>query len=528
MNSESNRTFLAIDLKSFYASVECSMRNVDALTTNLLVADSSRTEKTICLAVTPSLKSYGIPGRIRLFDVVRKVKEINTERLRRAIRLGCVSRGPDGEYHFSGVSVDARELAADPSLELGYIVAPPRMKLYEDISTRIFSIYMKYISDEDMHVYSIDECFMDVTGYLKTYGMNARELAMTIIRDVLYNTGITATAGIGTNMYLAKIAMDIVAKHVPADRNGVRIAELDERSYREQLWTHRPLTDFWRLGHGIARRLEKLGCHTMGDIARLSLKSEDLLFKAFGISAELLIDHAWGWEPTVISEIKSYHPESNSLSSGQVLSEACSTGKARLIVREMTELLTLDLVRKKLVTRKIELTVCYDRESLVLKHAGCTVRDSVFRIASTGKVYTGDLAVDFYGRIIPKHAHGTADLDRWTGSTRRIADAMMELYDRIVHPDMLIRRMYVVAVGLIREKDIPAESPVQLDLFTDYEKLSRLEEAAAAADIREKRLQEASLHIQERFGKNAMLKGMNLDEGGTTIQRNGQVGGHRA
>ena len=528
MNDKSNRTFVAIDLKSFYASVECSIRNVDTLTTNLLVADSSRTEKTICLAVTPSLKSYGIPGRIRLFDVVRKVKEINAERLRRAIRLGCVSRGPDGEYHFSGVSVDARELAADPSLELGYIVAPPRMKLYEDISTRIFSIYMKYISDEDIHVYSVDECFMDVTGYLKTYGMNARELSMTMIRDVLYNTGITATAGIGTNMYLAKIAMDIVAKHVPADQNGVRIAELDERSYRELLWTHRPLTDFWRLGHGIARRLEKLGCHTMGDIARLSLKNEDLLFKAFGIGAELLIDHAWGWEPTVISEINSYRPESNSLSSGQVLSEAYSTGNARLIVREMTELLTLDLVRKKLVTRKIELTVCYDRESLVLKHAGRTVRDSVFLIASTGKVYAGDLAVDFYGRIIPKHAHGTANLDRWTSSTRRIADAMMELYDRIVHPDMLIRRMYVVAVGLIREKDIPAESPVQLDLFTDYEELSRLEEEAAAEDVREKRLQEAALHIQERFGKNAMLKGMNLDEGGTTIQRNGQVGGHRA
>lgn len=522
------RTYIAIDLKSFYASVECSVRNLDALSTNLVVADSSRTEKTICLAVTPSLKAYGIPGRVRLFDVVRKVKEINAERLRSAIRQGKAVRGPDGAYHFSGVSADARELAADPSLELGYIVAPPRMKLYENISTKIFSIYMKYISDEDIHVYSIDECFMDVTGYLETYAMNARELAMTMIRDVLYNTGITATAGIGTNMYLAKVAMDIVAKHVPADRDGVRIAELDETRYRELLWCHQPLTDFWRVGHGIARRLEKLGCHTMGDVARMSLNNEDLLYKAFGINAELLIDHAWGWEPTVIREIKTYRPESNSLSSGQVLSEAYDVRKSRLIVREMTDLLTLDLVRKKLVTRKMELTVCYDRESLQVKHEGCTVQDTVFQVASTGAVYTGPLAVDFYGRVIPKHAHGTANLERWTSSTRCIGEAILDLYDRIVSPDLLIRRIYVVAAGLIREQDIPAEGPVQLDLFTDYEELSRRKEAAAAEDAREKRLQEAALSIQERFGKNAMIKGMNLEEGGTTIQRNGQVGGHRA
>ncbi len=526
MNSQ--RTYIAIDLKSFYASVECSVRSLDALSTNLVVADSSRTEKTICLAVTPSLKAYGIPGRVRLFDVVRKVKEINADRLRNAIRLGKVPRGPDGAYHFTGVSADARELAADPSLELGYIVAPPRMKLYEQISTKIFSIYMKYISDEDIHVYSIDECFMDVTGYLKTYGMSARELAMTMIRDVLYNTGITATAGVGTNMYLAKVAMDIVAKHVPADRDGVRIAELDEKSYRELLWCHKPLTDFWRVGHGIARRLEKLGCYTMGDVARLSLKNEDLLYKAFGINAELLIDHAWGWEPTVIAEIKSYRPESNSLSSGQVLSEAYDARKGRLIVREMTDLLTLDLVRKKLVTRRMELTVCYDRESLKIKHEGRTVQDTVFQVASTGAVYTGALAVDFYGRVIPKHAHGTAALDRWTSSTRRIGEAVMALYDRIVSPDLLIRRVYVVAAGLIREKDVPAEGPLQLDLFTDYEELTRRKEAEAASDAREKRLQEAALSIRDRFGKNAMLKGMNLEEGGTTVQRNGQVGGHRA
>ena len=528
MNCELNRTYIAIDLKSFYASVECADRGLDALSVNLIVADSARTEKTICLAVTPSLKAYGIPGRVRLFDVVRKVKEINAERLRTAIRLGKISCGTDGQYRFSGVSADARELAADPSLELGYIVAPPRMKLYEQVSTRIFSIYMKYISDEDIHVYSIDECFLDVTGYLKTYGMTAHDLAMTMIRDVLYNTGITATAGIGTNMYLAKVAMDIVAKHVPADRDGVRIAELDETRYRELLWCHKPLTDFWRVGHGIARRLEKLGCHTMGDIARMSVHSEGLLYKAFGINAELLIDHAWGWEPTVISEIKTYRPESNSLSSGQVLSEACDARKGRLIVREMTDLLTLDLVRKKLVTRKLELTVCYDRESLQVRYEGHSVQDTVFQVASTGAVWTGDLAVDFYGRVVPKHAHGTGNLDRWTSSTRRIGDAMMALYDRIVSPDLLIRRIYVVAAGLIPEKDIPAESPLQLDFFTDYEKLARQRAAESAADAREKRLQEAALNIHERFGRNAMLKGMNLDENGTTIQRNGQVGGHRA
>ena len=528
MNHELSRTFIAIDLKSFYASVECAARNLDALSVNLIVADATRTEKTICLAVSPSLKAYGIPGRIRLFDVVRRIKEVNAERLRNAIRLGRAVRGPDGEYCFSGLSTNARELAADPSLELGYIIAPPRMKLYEQVSTRVFSIYMKYISAEDIHVYSIDECFLDVTGYLKTYGMTARELAMTMIRDVLYNTGITATAGIGTNMYLAKVAMDIVAKHVPADPDGVRVAELDEMRYRELLWCHRPLTDFWRVGHGIARRLEKLGCHTMGDIARMSLKNEDLLYNALGINAELLIDHAWGWEPTLISGIKAYRPESNSLSSGQVLSEACDARTGRLIVREMTELLALDLVRKHLVTRKIELTVCYDRESLKVRRQGRTVQDTVWQVASTGETYTGPLSVDFYGRVVPKHAHGTGALNHWTSSSRCIADAMMDLYDCVVLPDLLVRRIYVVAAGLIREQDIPAEAPLQLDLFTDYEALARQREAEASGEAREKRLQEATLLIHERFGRNAVLKGMNLEEGGTTILRNGQVGGHRA
>ncbi len=521
-------SYVAIDLKSFYASVECVDRNLDALTTNLIGADATRTEKTICLAVTPSLKAYGIPGRVRLFDLIRRVREVNAERLRNAIRLGKAVRKPDGSWGFRSVSADARELAADPSLELGYIVAVPRMKLYEQVSTRIFSIYMKYISDEDIHVYSVDECFMDVTGYLKTYDMTAHELAMTMIRDVLYNTGITATAGIGTNMYLAKIAMDIVAKRVPADQDGVRIAELDEMRYRELLWCHQPLRDFWRIGFGLARRLEKLGCYTMGDIARLSLMHEDLLYKAFGINAELIIDHAWGWEPTQISDIKSYRPVSNSLSSGQVLSEACDAKKGRLLVREMTDLLTLDLVKKGLVTRKIELTVCYDQASIVIAQQGPSLPESIFRIASTGEIYNGPISADPYGRIIPKYAHGTSNLDRWTSSTRRISDAMMELYDRIIHPDLLVRRIYVVAVGLIREEDIPEEGPLQLDLFTDYEALTRQKEEEAAADAKEKRLQEAALDIQERFGKSAMIKGMNLEEGAMTIKRNGQVGGHRA
>ena len=528
MNRKSNRTYIAIDLKSFYASVECAERGLDALAVNLVVADPSRTEKTICLAVSPSLKAFGIPGRTRLFDVVRRVREVNAERLRSAIRLGLAVREPGGRYGFRGRSWDSRELEADPSLELAYIIAPPRMKLYEQVSTRVFSIYMKYVSDEDIHVYSIDECFLDVTGYLRTYGMSPRELAMAMVRDVLYSTGITATAGIGTNMYLAKIAMDIVAKRVPADKDGVRIAELDERSYRELLWCHQPLTDFWRIGRGIAARLDKLGCHTMGDIARLSLKNEDLFYRAFGINAELIIDHAWGWEPTAIREIKAYRPESNSLSSGQVLSEACDAKKGRLIVREMTDLLTLSLVKRRVVTRKLELTVCFDPESLLLKDPGSASRAPVVLVSSTGKPYTGVIGMDYYRRPVPKHAHGTVNLDRWTSSTRRITDAMMELYDRVVSPDLLIRRLCVVADGLIPEKQIPEESPVQLDFFTDYEALARKKAAEDAADAREHRLQEAVLEIQDRFGKNAMLKGMNLEEGGTTVQRNGQVGGHRA
>ena len=523
-----DRTYVAIDLKSYYASVECADRNYNPLTTNLVVADASRTEKTICLAVSPSLKAHGISGRARLFEVVQRVREVNAERFRKAKALGVLPKDENGKYHFSSSSFNAEELEADPSLELTYITAPPRMKLYEEISTKIFGIYMKYVSDEDIHVYSIDECFIDVTGYLKTYGLTAHELAIRMIREVLYTTGITATAGIGTNMYLAKVAMDIVAKHVPADKDGVRIAELNEISYRELLWCHKPLTDFWRVGAGIARRLEKLGCFTMGDVAKLSLENEDLLYDSMGINAQLLIDHAWGWEPTEIATVKSYRPETNSLSSGQVLAEPYDVEKGKLIVREMTELLVLDLVRKRVVTKQITLTINYDRESVRPLYPGKTVADTVYAVAKTGKPYKGTVGLDFYGRPCPKHAHGTGNLDRWTSSTKRIMDCMMELFDRIVDPDLLIRRVTIVAANLIKETEIPEEGPVQLDFFTDYAELEKKKAKEAAADAREKQIQKATLLLQSKFGKNALLKGMNFEAGATTIQRNGQIGGHRA
>ena len=521
-------TIVAIDLKSYYASVELADRNFDPLTTNLVVADESRTEKTICLAVSPSLKSHGISGRARLFEVIQRVSEVNADRFRKAKALGLLPKDENGQYHFSGSSFNETELKNDPSLELTYIIAPPRMKLYEEISTKIFGIYMKYISSEDIHVYSIDECFIDVTGYLKTYHMTAHELAIRMIREVLYTTRITATAGIGTNLYLAKIAMDIVAKHVPADRDGVRIAELDEMSYRKLLWCHKPLTDFWRVGRGIAAQLEKLGCFTMGDVARMSEKNEELLYNALGINAELLIDHAWGWEPTLISTIKSYRPETNSLSSGQVLSEPYNATDGKLIVREMTELLALDLVRKNVVTKQITLTIGYDRESLIVLHQGKAMKDTVYGVAKTGKPYTGPVAADPYGRPHPKHAHGTGNLDHWTSSTKVIMNEMMALYDRITDPDLLIRRIYVVACNLIRPEEIPDECPLQLDLFTDYEESERQKAAEKAAEARENKLQKATLIMQEKFGKNAILKGMNLDKRGTTISRNAQIGGHRS
>ena len=523
-----DRTYIAIDLKSFYASVECRERGLDPLTTNLVVADESRTEKTICLAVSPSLKAYGIPGRARLFEVVQRVKDANAQRLREGIRSGRIRKNENGEYVFTSDSFSALELAENPDAGISWITAPPRMKLYEEYSTRIFGIYMKYISSEDIHVYSIDEVFMDVTGYLKTYGKSARELAGQIIQNVLQETGITATAGIGTNLYLAKVAMDIVSKHVPADRDGVRIAELDETAYRKQLWCHRPLTDFWRVGRGIAARLEKLQCFTMGDIARLSILNEELLYQSLGINAELLIDHAWGWEPARISDIKAYRPETNSISSGQVLPEPYNAVDGKLIVREMTELLVLDLVRKNLVTKQVTLTLNYDRESLIVLNAGSGAKKPVYGVAKTGKPYTGTVGSDYYGRVCPKHAHGTGNLDRYTSSGRAIVNAMMELYDRITDPDLLIRRITIAACGLIPEKDIPEEAPVQLDLFTDYAELERKKEEAKAAEAKEKRLQKATLLMQERFGKSAVLKGMNLQEKATTIERNGMVGGHRA
>ena len=530
-----DRSYVAIDLKSFYASVEARHRDLDPLRVHLVVADPTRTEKTICLAVSPSLKAYGIPGRARLFEVVQRVKEINAERFQKARRLGLLPKDENGNCHFSSASSDAEALAADPALELSYIVAPPQMKLYEQISTKIFSIYSQYIGTDDIHVYSIDECFLDVTKYLRTNSMTARELAMTMIREVLYQTGITATAGIGTNLYLAKIAMDIVAKHVPADKDGVRIAQLDEQSYREKLWCHRPLTDFWRVGPGSARRLEKLGCFTMGDVARMSVRNEEALYKAFGINAELLIDHAWGWEPTDIAAIKAYRPESNCLSSGQVLKEPYPYERTQTIVREMTELLVLDLVRKGLVTKQLTLTISYDRESLTVLVPGDHTEKPVYGVKTTGKPYQGTVTPDYYGRPHPKHAHGTGNLPFYTSSTRRIMETMMDLFARVVDPDLLVRRVNITAAGIIPEKDIPAEenkgvTEGQLDLFSlmDTEEEKAEKEAEKNADQRERRLQDTTLKIQEKYGKNALLKGTNFKEGATTRERNLQIGGHRS
>ena len=523
-----DKVYIAIDLKSFYASVECADRKYDPLTTNLVVADLSRTEKTICLAVSPSLKKHGISGRARLFEVIQRVKEVNQERFRKAIKLGVLPKDEKGHYHFTSSSFDAEALENDPALELSYIVAPPRMLLYEKVSTQVFSVYSKYISPEDIHVYSIDEVFIDATPYLATYAVTAHELAMQMIREVLYTTGITATAGIGTNMYLAKVAMDIVAKHVPADEQGVRIAELNERSYRELLWCHTPITDFWRVGPGTARRLAALGCYTMGDVARLSVYKEDVLYKAMGINAELLIDHAWGWEPTDIATIKSYTPETTSLSSGQVLKEPYTCEKGKLITREMTELLVLDMVRKAVVTKQVVLTIGYDRESLEVVKQGKTMADSVYKVKTTSRTYTGKVSPDMYGRPHPNHAHGTGNIDHYTSSTEAIMEVMMALYDRVVDPDLLIRRVGIAACNLIPETEIPAEGPEQMSLFVDYEAVDKAKAERAAAEERERRLQRATLALQDRFGKNVLLKGMNYMDGGTTIERNEQIGGHRA
>ncbi|MCR5100058.1 MAG: DNA methylase [Butyrivibrio sp.] len=490
-----NHYYLAIDLKSFYASVECIDRGLDPLHANLVVADQSRTEKTICLAVSPSLKAFGIPGRPRLFEVVQKIKEVN-----------------------------ARLQAMDPEHDIvTYITAVPRMARYMEVSTDIYKTYLKYVAPEDIHVYSIDEVFIDVTAYLETYKTTPKKLAKKMILDVLEKTGITATAGIGTNLYLAKVAMDIVAKHISPEGNDVRIAELDENSYRKLLWSHTPLTDFWRVGKGYAKKLMANGIYTMGDIARCSigkpdeLYNEELLYKLFGINAELLIDHAWGWEPCTIKDIKNYKPENNSIGSGQVLHCAYDFDKTRIVVREMTELLVLDLVDKGLLTDQIVLTIGYDIEN--------TKNPEIL------KKYNGKITKDYFGRSIPEHAHGSVNLNRYTSSTQIIVNAILALYDRIVNPELLIRRLNITANHIIDESSTEANisnNYEQLDLFTDYSALEKERKAEKEIEQKEKALQHAMLDIKKKYGKNAILKGTNLQEGATAIDRNNQIGGHKA
>ena len=471
---EAQRTYIAIDLKSFYASVECVDRGLDPLTTNLVVADESRTDKTICLAVTPSLKAYGIPGRARLFEVKQKARGID------------------------------------------FIIAPPRMAHYIEVSSRVYSVYLKYIAPEDIHVYSIDEVFMDVTNYLATYKMTAHQLAMTMIRDVLSQTGITATAGIGTNLYLCKVAMDIMAKKAPADKDGVRIAELDEQTYRRELWDYRPITKFWRVGRGIANKLAFYGIDTMGRLARMSEQNEELLYKLFGVNAELLIDHAWGWEPCTIADVKAYRPETNSFSSGQVLQEPYTFQKARVVIQEMAEGMALDLVAKRMVTDQLVLTVGYDAE--------CLTRPDIRNL------YHGEITTNYYGKLVPKHAHGSLRFDKPTSSSRLLMNGAAELFDRHVNPNLLIRRLNLCVNHVVSESTLaqqPAQ-PQQLDLFTDYETLERQQQEEQARLDKERRLQEAQLKIKQRFGKNAILRGLNYSEGATAKERNAQIGGHRA
>lgn len=505
-----NKTYLCIDLKSFYASVECIERGLDPLSTNLVVADASRTQKTICLAVSPSLKGCGISGRPRLFEVEQQVKLTNAKRLQKA-----------PGHKFTARSCQMPELAAHPELELDYIIAPPRMAYYMEYSTRIYEVYLKYIAPEDIHVYSIDEVFIDLTNYLLASKMSARQFAMTMVQDVLKTTGITATAGIGTNLFLAKIAMDVVAKRIAPDQNGVRIAELDEMEYRRQLWDHRPITDIWRVGKGYAKKLEQHGIYTMGDVALCSVGkttdyyNEELLYRLFGVNAELLIDHAWGWEPCTIADIKAYKPSTNSIGSGQVLHCAYTAEKAKLVVREMADLLALDLVDKGLLTDQIVLTVGYDIENLT---------DPERRLQ-----YHGTITTDGYGRKIPKHAHGTQNLLRQTSSARLIIEAAMELFERIVDNRLLVRRINLVANHVIPEGEAQKQSAAeQLDLFTDYAAQKRERAAEDQMLEKEKELQKTMLRIKRKFGKNAILKGMNLEEGATAQDRNRQIGGHKA
>ena len=499
MEKQCDKIYIAIDLKSFYASVECKERGLNPITTNLVVADSNRTEKTICLAVSPSLKAYGISGRARLYEVIQKVEAINEIRKQKA---------PGN--NFTGDSYDDIALKQNKNLKLSYIIAPPRMNYYMDYSTKIYNIYLKWFSSDDICVYSIDEVFIDITPYLKKYKLKPRELLTRVIKDVYNQTGITATAGIGTNLYLCKIAMDIAAKHMKPDINGVRIAGLNEMLYRKYLWSHRPITDFWRVGKGIAKKLEEHNMFTMGDVARMSEKNEELLYKLFGINAELLIDHAWGYEPCTMKEIKSYRPATNSISSGQVLSIPYDYEKTKLIVKEMTELLTLDLVKKGLITNKLTLTIIYDVENL---------KDEEIM-----KRYKGEITKDRYGRKMPKHSHGTANIDHKTSSTKTITKAVMKLYEKIINKELLIRRIYISAEDVVSENNFMEEKPYeQIDLFEDYSK----KEQQIKEEKEEKKLQKAVLSIKSKYGKNAILKGMNFIEGGTTIERNNQVGGHK-
>ena len=497
------RIYCCIDLKSFYASVECIERNLNPLQTNLVVADKSRTDKTICLAVSPSLKAYGIPGRARLFEVVQKVKEINFER-----RYKAPNRKLEGK------SFDNIELKENPNLELDYIAAPPRMSLYMKYSTTIYNTYLKYVAPEDIYAYSIDEVFCDITNYLNTLKMTPKQLVTTMIQDVFEATGITATGGIGTNMYLAKIAMDIGAKHVKADANGVRIAELDEMSYRKLLWDHKPITDFWRVGKGYAKKLEANNMFTMGDVARCSIKNEELLYKLFGINAEFLIDHSWGYEPCTMKDVKSFKPTTNSLSSGQVLHCPYNYEQTKLIVKEMTDLLVLDLVEKNLVTNQIVLTIGYDIDNLIISD----IRNS----------YNGEITTDRYGREIPKHAHGTINLKEKTSSTKLIMEAVDELYDRIINKNLLVRRINIVANNVVKESEITKDNnEEQISLFIDYEKQKQEQKIEQEKRKEENNLQHAILDIKKKYGKNAILKGMNLEKDGTTIERNTQIGGHK-
>ncbi len=497
-----NKVYACIDLKSFYASVECVERKLNPLTTNLVVADNSRTEKTICLAVTPSLKQYGLSGRSRLYEVVQKVREVNSQRKYK------------NRSNFIGKSYDDNDLKNNPKLEVDYIVAPPRMKYYMNYSNKIYNVYLKYLAPEDIYVYSIDEVFMDITNYLNMYNLKPRELVTKMIQDVYETTGITATGGIGTNMYLAKIAMDIVAKHVQANEQGVRIAGLDEISYRKKLWEHKPLTDFWRVGKGIAKKLEDNGMFTMGDVALCSIENENKLFKLFGVNAELLIDHAWGWEPCTLDDVGKYKPTANSLSSGQVLHEPYDYKKTKLIVREMTELLTLDMVDKHYVTDQIVLTIGYDTSNL-----------------DDPKImnrYEGEIKKDFYGREVPKPAHGTIRLDHQTSSTKTIMEAVIKLYDKIINPILLTRRINIAVCNLVDEDKVKSKTIYQqFDIFSNIEEESKIKEKELENEKIERLIQRTILDIKNKYGKNAILKGMNLEDGATTIERNGQVGGHK-